>query len=54
MKTNSLTLRKHPWLWIRFYWYRLIRGINILGFYDGVPIIGFDLVCIVHGSAKEE
>jgi len=35
----SLLLLLHPKLWLKFYWYKWIKKLDIIGFYAGVPII---------------
>lgn len=36
---ESFTIKRHTWLWFKFYWYKWIRRKNIIGFFDRVPII---------------
>lgn len=32
------------WLRLRFVWYKRVRRLDIVGFYDGVPIIRTDFL----------
>lgn len=36
---EPLTIKKHSWLWVKFYWYKWVRRKDILGFFAGIPII---------------
>ena len=38
-KIESPQLHFHLWLWLRFQWYKRVKRMNIIGFYQGVPII---------------
>lgn len=36
---ESFTIKRHTWLWFKFYWYKWILRKDIIGFFAGVPII---------------
>jgi len=33
-------IRFPQWLWFKFYWYKYIKRVNIIGFFGRMPIIG--------------
>lgn len=36
---SILTPRRHLRLWVKFYWYKYIRRLDIIGFFAGLPIV---------------